>query len=144
MTVFSSAALVCSVLAIALGLGAVAAGLAPLSNSSGSRPGPISVNAPVAVDVPVDDSASEEASQSTAANPVEAELPRFDRNGPWPSPLYPQNGVTLWDRIRSSASRSNRAFLLGTGIQVHAAATAATPDLEQTRQYCCSGPGPVR
>jgi hypothetical protein len=49
------------------------------------------------------------------------------KTGPSTSPLFPQNGVTLWDRIRVSSKRDVRAFLLGTAIQIHAPATAATP-----------------
>lgn len=62
-------------------------------------------------------------------------LPPFPRHGapstsatdPWVSPLYPQNGVTLWDRVRVSTKRDRRAFLLGTAIQLHAPPMAATP-----------------
>ncbi len=43
------------------------------------------------------------------------------------SPLYPQNGVTLWDRIRVSSQRDRQAFLFGAAIQIHAPETAATP-----------------
>jgi hypothetical protein len=43
------------------------------------------------------------------------------------NPLFPQNGVTLWDRIRVSSKRDRRAFLLGTAIQLHTPAIAATP-----------------
>jgi hypothetical protein len=43
------------------------------------------------------------------------------------NPLFPQNGVTLWDRIRVSSKRDHRAFLLGTTIQLHTPAIAATP-----------------
>jgi hypothetical protein len=43
------------------------------------------------------------------------------------SPLYPKIGVTLWHRIRDSSPEDRRAFLLGTAIQVHARAAAATP-----------------
>lgn len=56
-----------------------------------------------------------------------AALPTINATGPPKSPLYPQNGVTLWDRIRVSTKRDRRAFLLGTAIQIHAPATAATP-----------------
>ena len=47
--------------------------------------------------------------------------------GPWASPLYPQNGVMLWERIRVSAKQDRLAFLLGTAIQVHAPFAATTP-----------------
>lgn len=43
------------------------------------------------------------------------------------SPLYPRNGVALWDRIRASSKRDRSAFLLGTAIQIHAPEAAATP-----------------
>lgn len=49
----------------------------------------------------------------------------------WASPLYPQNGVTLWDRIRVSSKRDRRAYLLGTAIRIHAPATAAVPGPRQ-------------
>ena len=57
--------------------------------------------------------------------------------GPPKSPLYPQNGVTLWDRIRVSSKRDRRAFLLGTAIQVHAPDYAATPGPRSDPQPCC-------
>ena len=56
-----------------------------------------------------------------------AERPHGSVARPWISPLYPQNGVTVWDRIRASSQRDRRAFLLGTAIQVHAPTVAATP-----------------
>lgn len=53
------------------------------------------------------------------------------------SPLYPQNGVTLWDRIRVSSQRDRQAFLLGTAIQVHAPDYAATPGPRSDPPPCC-------
>jgi hypothetical protein len=71
-----------------------------------------------------------------ARAPARAELPRLSATGPWVSPLYPQNGVTLWDRIRVSSKRDRRAFLLGTAIQIHDPATAATPGPRSAPQCC--------
>jgi hypothetical protein len=51
--------------------------------------------------------------------------------GPWRSPLYPQNGVTLWDRIRVSALQDRQAFLLGMAIQLHAPEAATTPGMHR-------------
>jgi hypothetical protein len=53
------------------------------------------------------------------------EFPRVSAAGPWISPLYPQNGVTLWDRVRVSSQKDRRAFLMGAAIQIHAPALAA-------------------
>jgi hypothetical protein len=53
--------------------------------------------------------------------------PPVSTTGPWASPLYPQNHVTLWDRIRASTQDNVWAFLLGSAIQLHAPETAATP-----------------
>jgi hypothetical protein len=41
-----------------------------------------------------------------------AEHPRGSVAGPWVSPLYPQNGVTLWDRVRVSSQQDRAAVLL--------------------------------
>ncbi len=58
-------------------------------------------------------------------------------SGPWTSPLFPQNGVTLWDRIRVSSKHDRRAFLLGTAIQLHTPAIAATPGPQFAPPTCC-------
>lgn len=60
------------------------------------------------------------------SEPLLAVRPRGSSPGHWASPLYPKIGVTLWDRIRVSSPKDRRAFLLGTTIQVHARAAAAT------------------
>lgn len=72
-----------------------------------------------------------------ARAPVWAVVPRGSATGQWASPLYPQNGVTLWDRIRVSSKRDRRAFLLGTAIQIHDPATAATPSPRSEAPPCC-------
>jgi hypothetical protein len=59
--------------------------------------------------------------------PTQRQFSPSSTTGPWRSPLYPQNGVTLWDRIRVASQVDRRAFLLGTAIQLHAPMTAATP-----------------
>jgi hypothetical protein len=46
---------------------------------------------------------------------------------PWRSPLAPQNGVTLWERIQVSSSTDPQVFLVGVAIQLYAPQTAATP-----------------
>jgi hypothetical protein len=51
----------------------------------------------------------------------------------WVSPLYPRNGVTLWDRVRVSTPGDHRAFLMGAAIQLHAPAVAATPGPRTSR-----------
>jgi hypothetical protein len=61
-------------------------------------------------------------------------------SGPWVSPLYPQNGVSLWDRIWLNPETDPWDFLLGTAIQLHAPATAALmrsdgPDAEIPERY---------
>jgi hypothetical protein len=59
-------------------------------------------------------------------------LPAVSTAGPWISPLYPHNGVTLWDRIRVSVQQDRRAFLFGAAIQLHAPVVAATPGPRRT------------
>ena len=59
--------------------------------------------------------------------PVRSVLPLGSSPGHWASPLYPESGATLWDRIRGNSPEDRRAYLLGTAIQVHARAAAATP-----------------
>ena len=63
-------------------------------------------------------------------------LPPIRTTGPWASPLYPQNGITLWDRIRASSETDPQAFLIGAAIQVHAPQTAATPGPGVKRPSC--------
>ena len=62
-----------------------------------------------------------------AVAPAWAVLPDGHGSGQSASPLYPQNNVTLWDRLRVSSKRDRRAFLLATAIQLHAPEAAATP-----------------
>jgi hypothetical protein len=68
---------------------------------------------------------------------VPGSLPPVISIGPLKSPLYPQNGGTLWDRIRVSSKRDRRAFLLGSAIQIHAPAAAATPGPRFDPPPCC-------
>jgi hypothetical protein len=120
---------------LALGLAAVSAGLtSPFPAPGGSAQGlPAVVMAnggALAVGFPA---ASSDRVQSPVM-PVDrvgqlawTALPPVSATGPWTSPLYPQNGVTLWDRIRVSSPRDRRAFLLGSAIQIHAGAAGASP-----------------
>ena len=136
MNVLTSVVLVVATLAMALGFGAVTASLTPSREAPGDP-----AQARLLVDFTHGASAPEgnprgaghEFSQpipmpmSRGGTPSLAALPRVNVTGPWKSPLYPQNGVTVWDRIRVSTQRDRRAFLLGTAIQAHAPETAASP-----------------
>ena len=121
--------------AVVLGLAAVTASLAPSTDgtvvlrphwprSSIGRAMAAAVPPPQADPASVQLLAMPMDLADRAASPA---FPAVSATGPWASPLYPQNGVTLWDRIRSSTSGDRPAFLLGTAIQLHAPATASTP-----------------
>ena len=136
MNVLSSVVLVVATLAMALGLGVVTASLTPsleaggdpaqtrlvVGFSHGAR-GP-SGNLRGAGD---DLSQPAPMPMGQGGRPSLAPLPHVSATGPWKSPLYPQNGVTVWDRIRVSTQRDRRAFLLGTAIQIHAGTAGASP-----------------
>ncbi len=135
MNVLTSLVLVFTTAALALGLGVVMASMAPSTETPG---GPVQDRPPMVVagdgvlEVGPRGSGDERAQPPAqpldgAGAPAPASLGRASATGPWVSSLYPQNGVTLWDRIRVSSQRDRRAFLLGTAIQAHARATAATP-----------------
>src|SRR5688572_9104221 len=127
MTLLSSVVLVVATLAIALGLGVVTASLTPSLEAMGNPAQTRSL-----VDLTHGASgregsrrgAGDDLSQPVSmpmgegGTPSPAALPRVSAAGPWKSPLYPQNGVTLWDRIRVSTQRDRRAFLFGTAIQI--------------------------
>ena len=135
MHALTSIMLVVVTLAISLGLGAVTTSLTASLQASGVRAqdhpavvmaaggalavGPDRVS-PDRVQAPVMPLALD-------GEPASTPLPPVSAAGPWKSPLYPQNGVTLWDRIRVSSQRDRRAFLLGTAIQIHAGAAGASP-----------------
>lgn len=137
--------LVVGAVALALGLASVTASLAPFELG-------LSVRAPDAPRVamvrdralamepsgPADDPPrSPTMPRAVGGESVAVALPRTSATGPWRSPLYPQNGVTLWDRIRVSSQRDRRAFLLGTAIQMHAPAIASTPGPRVDLPPCC-------
>ncbi len=135
--------LVVSSVAIALGLGAVAASLAPAPGDEGEiawQQPPMVVtrdNAPrpgASYDHPAGSPATP---GQRASRPAFGAYPTVSATRPWKSPLYPQNGVTLWDRIRVSSKRDPWAFLLGTTIQIHAPETAATPGPRDMLRPCC-------
>ena len=144
MNVLPSVVLVVATLTMGLGLGAMTASLAP----SGEAPGNPAHNRAVVVTagdgglprgspgLRRDGDQPRAQPPDVIGPPAATALPPVSATGPWKSPLYPQNGVTLWDRIRVSSQRDRRAFLLGTAIQIHAAATASTiPD--QDSPPCC-------
>ncbi len=131
MNVLTSVVLVFATLTIALGLGAITASLAPFAEARGdpvqARPATVVAGAS---GLPLEslglpDDGAQPLSQIEA--PATTPLPPVSATGPWKSPLYPQNGVTVWDRIRVSTQRDRRAFLLGTTIQIHAGAAGASP-----------------
>jgi hypothetical protein len=135
MNVLTSLVLVLATAVMALGLGVVMASVTPSTETPAGpaqdRP-PVVVAGDDALEVGPRGSGHERAqppaqSLDEAGAPSPPSLGRASATGPWTSPLYPQNQVTLWDRIRVSSQKDRRAFLLGTAIQVHARATATTP-----------------
>ena len=135
MSVLTSVVLVLATSALGLGVGTVATRLMPSLPVLEERPldhsavvmadGGVMAAGPQGVRPDRDQAAM--MPLDLEREPAWAALPRVSAAGPWTSPLYPQNGVTLWDRIRVSSQRDRRAFLLGTAIHTHARATAATP-----------------
>jgi hypothetical protein len=135
MNVLTSLVMVFTTAAMALGLGVVMASMAP----SAETPGDPAQDRPPEVDAGdrtlqggprgSDHERAQPPAQprNVAGAPAPVSFGRASATSPWVSSLYPQNGVTLWDRIRVSSQRDRRAFLLGTAIQAHARATAATP-----------------
>ena len=134
MNVLTSLVLVVATLAMTLGLSSITVSLAPSAHVLGdpmqARPATVIAHdeaLPLGSSGFPDDGALPRAQPpSLIGGPAATALPPLNATGPWKSPLYPQNGVTLWDRIRVSSQRDRRAFLLGTAIQIHAAATAST------------------
>jgi hypothetical protein len=137
MKALSSLLLVVATAAMGLGMAAVTASLLP---GAGAHPDALD-RRPISRDVRLEPDAAHIEADGVGRRPwkspqelggiaTPAELPRGSVARPWVSPLYPQNGVTLWDRVRVSPQRNRRAFLLGTAIQVHAPAVAATPGTE--------------
>jgi len=136
MNVLSSVVLVVATLAMTLGLGTVTASLTPTRETPGDpAPDRRFVGLTSGTRGPERNlrGAGHDLSQPApmpmgqGGTPSLAPLPRVSATGPWKSPLYPQNGVTVWDRIRVSTQRDRRAFLLGSAIQIHAGAAGASP-----------------
>ena len=147
MNALSSLLLVAATAAMGLGMAAVTASLLP---GASAHPGAWE-RRPIGMDVSLEPDAAhidaEGSHRRTWKSPGEldgiatpAERPRGSVAGPWVSPLYPQNGVTVWDRIRVSSHQDRRAFLLGTAIQVHAPAMAATPGPQRAFLGICPCP----
>jgi hypothetical protein len=139
MNALSSLLLLVMTAVIGLGLAAVATGLMP---AAGVDHG-VQVWSPVSrvrsLALEAERRETEVALRQALGSPgastgerASAARPHVSAAGPWTSPLYPQNGVTLWDRIRVSSQKDRRAFLMGTAIQIHTPALAATPG---TRPY---------
>ena len=128
MTALTSVVLVVVTLATGLGFGAMATSLVPslpaLKEGAQDRPAVVMANGGVlavgAHGVRSDRVQPPMMPLDRSDDPAPTRLPPVSASGPWKSPLYPQKGVTLWDRIRVSARGDRRAFLLGTAIEVHA------------------------
>ena len=141
MSVAASLVLVVCSLATALALGAVTMSLAPASGDPGHAArgrSPMALARGGEWDVRPRESAADPAQPAALpVNPVDEyhpdERPRVTAPDLWVSPLYPRNGVTLWDRIRVSTPGDDRAYLMGIAIQLHAPAIAATPGPGITR-----------
>ena len=126
--------LVFGTVAMVLGLAAVTASLRPEAAGRGE---PVQNWAPISIDRDLASVVQPDIAEhflaepptptDVADEPDPPALPHVSDTGPWKSPLYPQNHVTLWDRIRVSSPRDRRAQLLGAAIQTHAPETAATP-----------------
>jgi hypothetical protein len=126
--------LVVGTVALVLGSAMVTVGLMPFADGVG-HPEPLWPHVGrehhVAAAVPPPIAAGHALAQPTARPsgveraPAWAVLTRGSAMAKWPSPLYPQNGITLWDRFLVSAKSDRRAFLLGSASQLHARATAA-------------------
>lgn len=125
-----------SALVLVVACAAMGLGLAHLAFDVADRDGVIQRHSPNSIDL-VDTSGSALSSVTSAGEPAvtqsrsgamaSGDPPSISTSSPPRSPLYPQNGVTLWDRIRVSSKRDRSAFLLGVSIQIHAPETAATP-----------------
>lgn len=77
------------------------------------------------------------ASSTNVAAARRSEFRSSDRGtGPLASPLFPQNGLLVWDSIRLSSKHDMRAFLLFTASQIHSPAIAATPGPLVTLPCC--------
>ncbi|MGH2618522.1 MAG: hypothetical protein ACRDJC_25100 [Thermomicrobiales bacterium] len=127
--------LVVGAMALALGLAAVSASLAPAAQEPGN-PAPDRPRVVMAAAGTPEVRSRVSGDEHFPPSPRLAEL--ADEPGPVPpphvgaggrpiSPLYPKIGLTLWDRIRVSSRQDERAFLLGAAIQIHTPAIAATP-----------------
>jgi hypothetical protein len=123
--------LVVATVALALGLAAIAASLAPAATVPGDRPRSVMAAAGTP-EVRPRISGEERSPLSPriadlADEPAPTPPSHVDANSRPISPLYPKIGLTLWDRIRASSRQDEGAFLLGTTIQIHVPALAATP-----------------
>lgn len=135
MSMAASLVLVVCSLATALALGAVTMGLAPASGDPGHAArgrSPMALVRGGERDAWPRDAGADPTQPATlpvdvAGENAPTEPPRVTAPDLWVSPLYPRNGVTLWDRIRVSTPGDYRAYLMGTATQLHAPAIAATP-----------------
>ena len=134
MNALTSLLLLVMTAAIGLGLAAVTAGLAPTAGVDHGVLVRSSISGVRSLAPEVERRESEAALRQAVGSPgastgmrAAAARPHVSAAGPWTSPLYPQNGVTLWDRVRVSSQKDQRAFLMGAAIQIHAPALAATP-----------------
>jgi hypothetical protein len=135
MHVLTSVVLVAATLATGVGGGAVATSLLPslsaLEVEAQDRPAVVIANGGMLAEglrgMSPDRAQPPMMPLDRSDDPSSTQLPPVCASGPWKSPLYPQNGVTLWDRIRVSSHGDRRAFLLGTAIQVHAGSAGASP-----------------
>lgn len=123
-----------AIVALALGLAAVLTSLVPASDETRAQPHRarrLAIEVVLAVKSPRlashDRARARPRAQAAAGAPLPTVFPPGSAGGPWISPLYPQNNVTLWDRIRVSTRKDRRAYLMGTAIQLHAPEAAATP-----------------
>jgi hypothetical protein len=128
-------ALVFAAVAVALGLAAVTADLAPFAaGTSHATPDPPSVTPagaiassvrPLMAGYDMDQARAmpkDPAGLATAAGPL-----AVGGTSPWASVVPPPTDGTPWDRLVASEQRDRRAFLLATSIQLHAPGIAATP-----------------
>ena len=121
MNVLSSVVLVVATLAMALGLGVVTASLTP-SLEAGGDPAQTRLvvcfshgaRGPSGNLRGAGDDLSQPAPMPMGqGGRPPGSPPHVSATGPWKSPLYPQNGVTVWDRIRVSSAMGPARLLVG-------------------------------
>jgi hypothetical protein len=130
--------LVVGTVTVVLGLAAVIAGLAPSAMSTSTAPSERPRLSASATAAPVRPPRAGLAQapppeRGLVDQPDAAARSHGSATDPWRSPLAPQHGLTLWQRIQVSTSTDFQVFLVGSAIQLYAPQTAATPEPQYNR-----------